>query len=97
MYSHRFHRLRGFCFSQLGVLGKLYSESELSPQRLAVVHKAILQCPICEAGQKHIFRSGLTWIFRIVLTGIEVLVRIAYVVYRMSLEEAEVGISQLTD
>jgi hypothetical protein len=28
-------------FSQLGVLGKLCSESELSPQRLAFVHKAI--------------------------------------------------------
>jgi len=35
------HRLNRLCFSQLGVLGKLCSESELSPQRLAFVHKAI--------------------------------------------------------
>jgi len=50
----RFRWLRGFiatktqrhegtriCFSRLGVLGKLCSESKLSPQRLCFVHKAI--------------------------------------------------------
>jgi len=37
--------LRGLCFSRLGVLGKLCSESKLSPQRLAVGHRAICNGP----------------------------------------------------
>ena len=36
-------------------------------------------------------------VIRIYLMGIAGLFRIAYVVYRMSLEEAKVGISQLMD
>jgi len=40
---------RGF-LSQLGVLVKLCSESELSPQRLAFGHRAVLKRPNREAG-----------------------------------------------
>jgi len=47
-HEEKLDRMTGFLgtentevFSQLGVLGKLCSESELSPQGLALVHKAI--------------------------------------------------------
>ena len=62
-FCHEFIRLRSgqfntnahrFCFSQLGVLGKLCSESKLSTQRLAFGHRCILKCPLLEAGENDI-------------------------------------------
>ena len=72
--SHRLHRLHrvfrqdnrieGICLSQLGVLGKHCSESELSPQRFTIVHKAITMAflwswqkrsnPSTSSGQEHL-------------------------------------------
>ncbi len=53
--------LGGFCFSQLGVLGKFCSESKLLPQRLAFGHRCILKCPIYEAKLKMDFYQVQIW------------------------------------
>ena len=53
---------RDFVLSQLGVLGKLYSVSELSPQRPAFVHKAIKMAFLLSWLKRVFIRHGLTQI-----------------------------------
>jgi hypothetical protein len=59
IFNHVFHKLHELCFSQLGVLGKLCSESELSPQRLAFVQKAIETAFLRSWLRTVLVRSGL--------------------------------------